>query len=157
MTHLAAARRILDVGRFTPKELGAHGITARADGQRRSGFDLLGASGATVPQVLALIPALDAVSPDILEQLVCDATYAQYLPRQQRARDMLERDENILLTDLVDVRSISGLTREQQEKIERIRPETLGQAARIEGMTPAALVLLLAHVRQGEISRKHAV
>ena len=157
MTQLNAGRGILDGARFTPKELSAHGVSARADGQRRSGFDLLGASGATVDQVLVLIPELATVSPDILDQLTCDATYAQYLPRQQRARDMLERDENILLKDLGDISSISGLTREQQEKILRIRPETLGQAARIEGMTPAALVLLLAHVRQGDVARKRSV
>lgn len=156
MDALTAETERLKSACFTPRELGEHDIAVRADGQRRSAYDLLGTSGIMADSIDCLVPDFAKADPAIREQVWCDALYAQYLPRQERAREQLQRDENVALDPATDFSGISGLTREQAEKLARIRPATLGQAARIEGMTPAALILLLAHIRAGEMRQRRA-
>ena len=92
-------------------------------------------------------PDLAALTPDIVEQLEIDAQYAGYLDRQEADMLAFRRDEGRALPADLDYGAVVGLSNEVRQKLERIRPATLGQAARIEGVTPAALTLVLAHVK----------
>ena len=117
---------------------------------RRSLFSLLGLPDIGTSAVAALDPDLAGVTPATLQQLRNDALYAQYTDRQQREADSLRREEAEVIPDDFDYAGVSGLSNELRQKLERHRPQSIAQAGRIEGMTPAALALLLALVRRGK-------
>lgn len=125
-----------------------------SDGARRSAYDLLGFPDGTVQRLALAIPALAAADPLIAEQIAREALYAQYEDRQRTDIDAVKRDDAARLPDGMDFHQLSGLSREIADKLHLARPQTLGQAARMEGMTPAALVILLAHIRR---ARQNAV
>jgi tRNA uridine 5-carboxymethylaminomethyl modification enzyme len=130
---------------LTPPQAASHGIAVRQDGVRRSALDLLSLSDmATISRIW---PELGAIAPDVVEQLEIDAQYAGYLDRQQADILAFRRDEARALPSNLDYRAVIGLSTEVRTKLEAIRPATLGQAARIEGVTAAALTLVLAHVK----------
>ncbi|HEV7227630.1 tRNA uridine-5-carboxymethylaminomethyl(34) synthesis enzyme MnmG [Brevundimonas sp.] len=133
---------------FTPKEAGALGIAVNADGRRRSVRDLLGHPGVTLDQFRSVLPQIADWSPEVREQVEVDAAYAGYLDRQAADAAALKRDEDLRLPGDLDYGAVGGLSNEVREKLERVRPISLGQAGRIEGMTPGALTALLAHVRR---------
>ncbi len=134
--------------RFTPKEAGALGITVNADGQRRSIRDLLSFPNVTLNQFVAVRPEIADWSPAVREQIEIDAVYAGYLDRQVQDAEALRREEGLSLPADLDYAAIGALSNEVREKLALIRPLTLGQAGRIEGMTPGALTALLAHVKK---------
>jgi tRNA uridine 5-carboxymethylaminomethyl modification enzyme len=96
---------------------------------------------------------LDNCSAEIAEQVENDATYANYVFRQAESARISEKDEQVMIPDNFDYRSLSGLSNELVEKLTRIRPESLGQASRIEGMTPAAVVLIFLTLKKFELRR----
>ncbi|GJD93924.1 tRNA uridine-5-carboxymethylaminomethyl(34) synthesis enzyme MnmG [Methylobacterium iners] len=145
---LAAARARLDALTLTPNEARAQGVALNQDGIRRTAFQLLSYPEITWDRLAAIWPALAAVSPRVAERLRTDATYAVYLDRQQGEIAAFRRDEAVILPARLDYASIAGLSNEMRAKLETVRPGTLGQAARIEGVTPAALILLAAHARR---------
>ena len=145
---LAAARARLDALSLTPTEARAHGIALNQDGIRRSAFQLLSYPELDWARLAGVWPELAAVSPRIAERLRTDATYAVYLDRQRADIAAFRRDEAVRLPAGLDYAGISGLSNEMRSKLEAVRPGTLGQAARIEGVTPAALTLLAAHARR---------
>jgi tRNA uridine 5-carboxymethylaminomethyl modification enzyme len=153
MEALAAGRAQLESLSFTPTQLAAAGIAVKQDGQRRSGFDLLAHSGVSFADLLALAPDLAGLDPDCREQLARDALYAVYLERQKQDVEAMRRDEAQEIPEGFDYAALSGLSNELKAKLERIRPRTLAQAGRLEGMTPAALTLILARIRQAERRR----
>ena len=132
----------------TPSEAADHGLTIRRDGVRRSLFDLMGFAGIEADALVAAFPELGAMDPEILRQVQRDAQYAPYLERQAEDIARLARDESVKLPDGLDYFTISGLSSELRQRLDRVRPDTLGQAGRIEGMTPAALTLVLLRARQ---------
>jgi len=148
LERLAVSRETMTSLTLTPNEAAKHGITVRLDGVRRTALDLL--SLADFSALARIWPQLGALAPDIVEQLEIDAQYAGYLDRQDADIVAFRRDENRTLPASLDYGAVSGLSNEVRQKLERIRPATLGQAARIEGMTPAALTLVLAHVKSGQ-------
>jgi tRNA uridine 5-carboxymethylaminomethyl modification enzyme len=118
------------------------------DGVRRTALDLLSPARGGFRRTLTRIwPDLAGVGPDIVEQLEIDAQYAGYLDRQDADILAFRRDEGRALPADLDYGAVIGLSNEVRQKLERIRPATLGQAARIEGVTAAALTLVLAHVK----------
>jgi tRNA uridine 5-carboxymethylaminomethyl modification enzyme len=139
---------------LTPNEAARHGMTVRQDGVRRTAIDLLALPDVNWGSLTAIWPDLTAIRPDIVEQLEIDALYAGYLERQEADILAFRRDEGLLLPDGLDYGAISGLSTECRLKLSTIRPRTLGQAARIDGITPAALTLVLAHIKAG--ARRHA-
>jgi tRNA uridine 5-carboxymethylaminomethyl modification enzyme len=145
---LAAAQRLAREIRFTPNEARALGIAVNADGQRRSILDLLAYPDVTLEQFLPAAPAIADWTPAVREQVEIDAAYAGYLDRQAVEAEALRRDEALSLPEDLDYAAIGGLSAEAREKLARVRPRTLGQAGRIEGLTPGALTALLAHVRR---------
>ena len=138
----------------TPNEATRHGLTVRQDGVRRTAIDLLALPDVDWATVTRIWPHLAATQPDIVEQLEIDALYAGYLERQEADILAFRRDEGLLLPDALDYGAVSGLSTECKLKLSSIQPRTLGQAARIDGVTPAALTLVLAHVKAG--ARRHA-
>jgi tRNA uridine 5-carboxymethylaminomethyl modification enzyme len=135
--------------RLTPNEAQALGVAVNADGQRRSLRDLLAYPGVDLTRFETRWPLIADWSATVREQVEIDASYAGYLDRQAADAEALRRDEGLTLPAGLDYAGIGGLSNEVREKLERVRPQTLGQAGRIEGMTPGALTALLAHVRRG--------
>ena len=144
---LKAARARLDELSLTPSEAMRHGLSLNQDGVRRSAFQLLSHPDLTIRRLAGIWPELGAWPQSLAERLETDASYAVYLHRQESDIAAFRRDEGITLPEELDYENLSGLSRELRSKLGLIRPRTLGQAARIEGITPAAITLLAAHAR----------
>jgi len=149
---LARYRRDLNAETWLPKDIRRAGIHVAADGGKRSSLDLLSFPKASFANIVRLQPEHAAVAAAIQHQLWCDALYAKYLDRQDRDVALLRREEAMRIPDDFDYEAIPGLSNEVRQKLATCRPETLARAGKIEGMTPAALALLLSHLRP---LRKH--
>ena len=134
---------------LTPSEAERHGIAVNRDGVRRSAFDLLAYPEVSLERLRGVWPELGRLRADVGEQIEIDARYAVYLRRQEADIGELRREEAVRLPPDLDFAEIPGLSNEIRQKLLAVGPRTLGQAGRIDGMTPAALTLLLAHVRKG--------
>lgn len=145
---LQSARAVLDVQTFTPKQISAAGIRVNQDGNRRTGLDVLAFPDVVFDDIIPLMPELAEVQPEIRRQVERDALYANYIARQDREISAMKRDEGYAIPPEFNYEGIEGLSKELQHKLARARPESLAQAARIDGMTPAALALLLARLRR---------
>jgi len=145
---LAEAAVVSRETRFTPKEAGALGIAVNADGQRRSMRDLLAYPGVDLSMFETACPAIATWSEAVRCQVEIDAGYASYLDRQAGDAEALRREEALALPVDLDYAAIGGLSNEAREKLSVVQPRTLGQAGRIEGMTPGALTALLSHVKR---------
>lgn len=148
------AKTLLESMTFTPAALAKAGIAVRQDGQHRSAFALLGQPDMSFASLSRLVPEIASISPETMRQIQNDALYHQYTDRQARDAALLRSDEAILLDEDFDYASLSGLSNELKTKLVLARPGTLAAAAKIEGMTPAALTLLLAATRS--VSRRRA-
>ncbi|MGD9537827.1 MAG: tRNA uridine-5-carboxymethylaminomethyl(34) synthesis enzyme MnmG [Alphaproteobacteria bacterium] len=145
---LDEARSRLDSLAMTPSELRAQGVATNLDGQRRSAFTLLGYPEMGWAALARLWPALAETRRDVAEQLEIEARYASYMERQAADIEAFRRDEALALPDGLDYERIPSLSTEVREKLALARPATLGAAARISGVTPAAITALLGHVRR---------
>ena len=152
MAALDDARALSKSLSITPNEAGKHGLALNHDGQRRTAFELLAYPDVSWAQVSSIWPQLNAIEPIIATHLEIDAKYDVYLSRQAADVDAFRRDESLLLTG-VDYSAVPGLSNEARQKLEANRPRTIGQAGRIEAMTPAALAILAAYLRRQ--ARKH--
>lgn len=135
---------------LTPTEARRHGLNVNQDGQRRTALDLLSFPDITIEDLSEIWPEVDAVDRDTKDQLSREALYSSYIERQKSDVAALKRDEAHKIPVEFSYDSIDGLSNELRGKLTLIRPQTLGQAGRIEGMTPAALTLLLTKIRQHE-------
>lgn len=133
--------------KFSPNQLAAAGIAVRQDGVKRSLFSLLGQSDVDSEAVLALDAELSVFDFNTLKQVATDALYHNYVDRQGRDAVQLRKEEAVAIPDDMDFSKISGLSNELKEKLTRVRPTNLAAASAIEGITPAALTLILALVR----------
>ncbi|MCZ7661201.1 MAG: tRNA uridine-5-carboxymethylaminomethyl(34) synthesis enzyme MnmG [Xanthobacteraceae bacterium] len=133
---------------LTPSEAARHGLTLNRDGQRRTAFELLSYPDIRLADLAKVWPKLGSLAPMIGEQLETDARYAVYLGRQNADIAAYRRDEGLELPETLDYAALPGLSMEARQKLGSIRPRTIGQAGRIDGITPAALTLLAAHVRR---------
>lgn len=154
MDLLASARSRLEEMSVTATEAAAAGIRVSADGGRRDGVSLLSLADVDFSHLLQLDPDLGDITDEIREQLKRDALYAHYIERQRQDVESLKRDSAHVIPDGFDYSTLIGLSHELRQKLEKTRPETLGQAGRVEGVTPAALTLILSKLRQRE--RKQA-
>ena len=144
--HLTAAQAETAGLSLTAAAAAQLGLPVNLDGQRRSLGQLLNLSAGSFDLLVQVWPQIRAWSPKVREQIEIDAAYAGYLGRQQADVEAFRRDENLTLSPNLDYESVGGLSSEVREKLSQIRPVTLGQAGRIEGVTPGALTALLAHV-----------
>jgi tRNA uridine 5-carboxymethylaminomethyl modification enzyme len=133
---------------LTPGEAAKAGFKVTADGQRRNVVQLLAHADVTIDALTVVWPQLAAWSPQVREQIEIDAQYHGYLGRQAADVEAFRRDENLRLPADLDYGAVGGLSNEVRSKLIAVRPLTLGQAARIEGVTPGAITALLAHARR---------
>jgi tRNA uridine 5-carboxymethylaminomethyl modification enzyme len=136
----------------TPSQAALRGIELNKDGRVRTAFDMLSYAHMTFDHLIQMWPELAETPPALAERLKTDAIYAVYLVRQEADVAALRRDEAVRLPTTLDFSTLSGLSRELRQKLDQVRPETIGQAARIEGMTPAGIALLLAHLQKSRRS-----
>ena len=145
---LQDARTMTEALTLTPNEAARHGLALRKDGQRRSAFELLSYPDFAIADLAPIWPQLGALDAKIAEQIEIDAKYTVYLDRQAADVESYRRDESLVLSDNIDYATVAGLSNEARHKLQTHRPRTVGQAARIDGMTPAALTLLAAHIHR---------
>jgi len=145
---LRAARTLVQSLKATPSQLLRQGIPVNQDGVPRSAADVLAHPGMDVTRLSAIWPALSEIRPDIAEQIEIDARYRGYLDRQEADIRTFREDEALTLPTDLDYASLTALSIEIRQKLARIRPATLGQAARISGVTPAALTILLRYAKR---------
>ena len=148
MERLSAAKSLLEGDSYTPKQIAGAGIRVNQDGSKRTGFEVLAFPDVSFEDVLPLNPELESVAPEIRRQLERESLYANYIARQQKDIDALRRDETREIPADFDYSVIEGLSNELKLKLSRARPENLAQAGRVDGMTPAALALLLSRLRR---------
>lgn len=147
---LSAAKAALDGVRLSAKDLADTPLQLSQDGVRRSGFELLSFGDEALAVVEGFCPEFRAFSDSIKRQVATDALYAQYLHRQENDAALLRREENAVIPVDFDYGALSGLSNELKLKLGRVLPANMSQASRIEGMTPAALTLILAHLRKAK-------
>jgi tRNA uridine 5-carboxymethylaminomethyl modification enzyme len=155
MTALDAAKALAKSLTLTPNEAARHGLALNHDGHRRSAFELLAYPEIGWSELRGIWPELSSVDPSIAVHLEIDAKYDVYLKRQTADVDAFRRDEGLILSD-IDYSAVPGLSNEARSKLEAARPRTVGQAGRLDGLTPAALGILAAYLRR-EARRKPAV
>src|ERR1700729_2589616 len=147
MAALDTAKALTKSLSITPNEAARYGLALNHDGHRRSGFELLAYPDIGWSELRGIWPELSAVDPSIAVHLEIDAKYDVYLKRQTADVDAFRRDEGLLLTD-IDYADVPGLSNEARSKLEAARPRTVGQAGRLDGLTPAALGILAAYLRR---------
>ena len=150
---LKRARAMLDAATATPQVLAAHGLLVNRDGARRSAFELAAQSQFPIAVLTRVWPQLAEIPPRLARRLEADAKYSVYLDRQAEDVARYRRDESAALPPDLDYGRLSGLSNEIRHKVTAVRPTSLGQAGRIEGVTPAALALLAAHARRAARSQ----
>jgi tRNA uridine 5-carboxymethylaminomethyl modification enzyme len=145
---LAAARRLLHEASASPSLLARHGLRINQDGAMRSAFEVLAHPDVTLEALARVWPELGGIDGRFTDRLDADAKYAVYLDRQRADIEAFARDEGLPIPVDLDYSRISGLSAELRTRLETIRPRTLGQAGRVEGVTPAAITVLAAHSRR---------
>ena len=145
---LETAKTLLRSLKITPSEAKKTGISIKQDGVRRSAMDLLSHKDITTSKLVDIWPELSVLNSEIREQVEKDAVYVNYIDRQQSAVNAMRKDEKLAIPDSFNFTNISGISNEIKQKLLQARPTTLAQAGRIEGMTPAALALILTTIRR---------
>ena len=154
MDKLTEARARVSEIRLSARALADAGVNLNPDSPARDGMAALQLSDVEFDTLKNLAPELSGIDPAIGQQLKRDALYEPYIERQAATAEMIQRDENTRIPSNLDYGNLSGLSNEIRQKLEAARPETMAQAARIEGMTPAALLLILAGVKRMDRERR---
>jgi tRNA uridine 5-carboxymethylaminomethyl modification enzyme len=147
---IAATRALAQDVTVTPNEAGRHGLAVNRDGVRRSAYDLLSYPGIDMAWLAGVDPRFGAVPARAAEALEIEAKYAVYLERQRSDVEQMRREESRPIPDALDFSTVAGLSNELRQKMRDRRPRSIADAQRMEGMTPAALALIVAHVRNME-------
>ena len=153
---LEQGRALLDSLTLTPNEAARHGLEINRDGRRRSAFDLLAFPGVGIERLTAVWPEIASLPPKIAGQLAIDAQYAAYVRRQDEDVSQMRRDEAVQIPADFNYDAVASLSAEARTRLSRQRPSTIAQAARLEGITPAAVLLLLAHIKAAGGARRTA-
>ncbi len=150
LENLEAGKFRLESEQYSPKQINSAGISVNNDGKRRTLFQVLSYPNVAFEDLLSLDSSLESVDTEARKQLERDALYENYIQRQKRDVEIMQRDEMHSIPTNFDFSQVVGLSNELRSKLEKVRPGTLSQAGRIDGMTPAALTLLLAKLRQSQ-------
>lgn len=145
---LNGVRHTLETQSYTPKQLAMAGIEVSQDGKKRTAFEVLAFPKVGFSEIVSLIPELNQTDQEIRIQTERDALYSNYISRQENDVDALKRDEAYLIPVDYDFNSVIGLSNELKQKLKASRPENIAQAGKIDGMTPAALALILTYLRK---------
>ncbi|MBZ9759139.1 tRNA uridine-5-carboxymethylaminomethyl(34) synthesis enzyme MnmG [Mesorhizobium sp. ESP6-5] len=154
MQRLDEAREMALSLAMTPNEAARHGLEINRDGVRRSGFELLAYPGVDVSWLAGVEPKFHDIDARTAERLETEAKYSVYLDRQSTDVAQIRREESRLIPDTVDFAGVPGLSNELKQKMQARRPRSIAEAQRMEGMTPAALAIIVAHVRHRELVQK---
>ncbi|WP_282058425.1 tRNA uridine-5-carboxymethylaminomethyl(34) synthesis enzyme MnmG [Lentibacter algarum] len=150
MEALESGKKMLDSKLYSATDLKKVGIQLKQDGTKRTAYQLLSFPEISFEDLVAVNGQLSEIDENTRDQLSKDALYANYIERQQRDVDAMKRDENLLISQDFDYQPLDGLSNELKAKLQAARPQNLAQAARVDGMTPAAITLLLAKLRQAQ-------
>ena len=153
-SRLKDARVLCESVSITPNEAKKHGFAITMDGVRRSAFELMSYSEIGFKDVARIWPHLAAINDSDAKQIEIDAGYAVYMARQQQDIDVIAKDEARIIPADFDYDALSGLSNELKHKLQSVRPTSLGQAGRIDGITPAGLTLILAHLKKRKVRKK---
>ena len=153
---LEKGRQLLKSSSLTPQEAARHGLHINHDGVRRSGYDLLALQDIDIQRLSLIWPEIGKLDQKTGEALEIEARYSVYMERQANDAAVLRREENRLIPDNADFDALSGLSNELLQKLKTWRPRSLAEAQRIEGMTPAALSLILMEIRRCELAGQNA-
>ncbi len=145
---LSESRKTLQTLSLSPAKAREVGWNVNQDGRVRTAWEYLGYKDISLETLVKVWPELSGIEPDIAAQLEIEALYSGYIERQAGDVEALRRDEALHIPEAIDYSAIGGLSNEVRQKLEAIRPATLGQASRIEGVTPGALTALLGHVKR---------
>jgi tRNA uridine 5-carboxymethylaminomethyl modification enzyme len=151
---LQVARTKLENSIQPAKAIAAAGFPVPRNGAARSAADLLTLESIGIAEILPLWPALEAISPRLHNQLEADYRYAGYVDRQQADIDALRRDEAVVIPVQIDFAAVGGLSAESKDILRRFQPETIGHANRLPGLTPAAVVAVLRHIKRQQKQAK---
>jgi len=135
----------------TPSKISKFGINIAKDGISRSAYQILSQKGVDMNKIREIWPQIDYFSKEIDNQIEINAHYRGYLKKQNADILAFKRDENLIIPLNIDYDSLSGLSNEVKSKFKQIMPKTMGQALRIDGITPAAVYILLSHVKRKSI------
>ncbi|NSY70205.1 tRNA uridine-5-carboxymethylaminomethyl(34) synthesis enzyme MnmG [Agrobacterium tumefaciens] len=152
ISDLDRGRELMKSISISPSQAAKQGLKLNQDGQRRSVYEMLAYPDITMETLTAHWPELRALNTKVAEVLEIEASYAVYMQRQSADIVDIKRDEDRKIPNDFDFQSLSGLSNELKQKLEKARPENIAQAARVDGMTPAAISLLLALLRKGSAS-----
>ncbi len=133
--------------KLTPSKARRIGLKINLDGKTRSAFDLLGYHEITLEKIQSIWPDIEIEDQSIAKTISAEATYGRYLERQKKEIEIFRKEESKVLSDEIDYNLIKGLSNEHKQKLSKIKPSTLGQAQRIDGITPSAIGLILSHVK----------
>ncbi len=150
---LAEAEALLNRLALTPDQAARHGLAINRDGRKRTAYELLYYPEIDLARLASIWPEIRTISPAISAQIAANARYWVYVKRQEMDIAAFRKDEGVAIPAGFAFSALPGLSTELRQKLERTRPETLGQAARLDGMTPAALMLLLAHLKKGPAAK----
>ena len=150
MEALESGKKMLDSKLYSATDLKKVGIQLKQDGTKRTAYQLLSFPEIGFEDLVAVNGQLSEIDENTRDQLSKDALYTNYIERQQRDVDAMKRDENLLISQDFDYQPLDGLSNELKAKLQAARPQNLAQAARVDGMTPAAITLLLAKMRQAQ-------
>jgi tRNA uridine 5-carboxymethylaminomethyl modification enzyme len=154
---LQQARELARATTMTPNEAARHGIEINKDGVRRSAYDLLAHPGVDIAWLARIKPEFAAIDGKTAERLETEAKYSVYLDRQQADVTQIRHEESRLIPDRLDFADVPGLSNELKQKMHARRPRSIADAQRMEGMTPAALAVIVAHVRNAEAATRRDV
>ena len=133
--------------KLTPSKARRTGLKINLDGKTRSAFDLLGYHEISLEKIQSIWPDIEIENQSIAKTISAEATYGRYLERQKKEIEIFRKEESKVLSDEIDYNLIKGLSNEHKQKLSKIKPSTLGQAQRIDGITPSAIGLILSHVK----------
>ena len=145
--NLEFLRNKLVTYKLTPSKARRTGLKINLDGKTRSAFDLLGYHEISLEKIQSIWPDIEIENQSIAKTISAEATYGRYLERQKKEIEIFRKEESKVLSDEIDYNLIKGLSNEHKQKLSQIKPSTLGQAQRIDGITPSAIGLILSHVK----------
>ncbi|RWC39925.1 MAG: tRNA uridine-5-carboxymethylaminomethyl(34) synthesis enzyme MnmG [Mesorhizobium sp.] len=154
MRCLGEARELAKSLTMTPNEAARHGLEINRDGVRRSGYELLSYPDVDVTWLAGIDPRFAGIDAKTAERLETEAKYSVYLDRQKTDVAQIRHEESRLIPETVDFAGVPGLSNELKQKMQARRPRSIADAQRMEGMTPAALAIIVAHVRHAESAQR---
>ena len=146
--NISLLNNFLESKLLTPNEAKKHDIKIAMDGVKRSCLEVMGQRKVNMAKIRQIFTDIPTFASNIENQVVIDAHYLGYLKRQERDIKSFKRDESVVIPNSINFNEISGLSNEIKSKLIKIKPKTLGQALRIDGVTPAAAILLLSHIKR---------